>query len=115
MGADAVLVGRAVAWGLTVNGTNGVTDVLQILYRELYNSMKKAGFNSLDDIREGEWLIQSDAAKNNNNIGPGKSDVIVIVLGSVCGVLILALLVMIVYLIKINKIINPRHGYEDVK
>ena len=34
LGADAVLVGRPVLWGLAVNGQGGVTQVLNLLNEE---------------------------------------------------------------------------------
>jgi len=50
LGADAVLVGRPVLWGLAVNGQGGVTQVLNLLNEELALVMKLAGCARLDDI-----------------------------------------------------------------
>jgi 4-hydroxymandelate oxidase len=50
LGADAVLVGRPVLWGLAVNGQGGVTQVLNLLNEELVLVMKLAGCARLDDI-----------------------------------------------------------------
>jgi 4-hydroxymandelate oxidase len=50
LGASAVLVGRPTAWGLAVNGEQGVVDVLEILRTELMNAMMLTGSRSLADI-----------------------------------------------------------------
>jgi 4-hydroxymandelate oxidase len=50
LGADAVLVGRPVLWGLAVNGQGGVTQVLNLLNEELALTMKLAGCARLSDI-----------------------------------------------------------------
>jgi 4-hydroxymandelate oxidase len=43
LGARAVLVGRAQAWGLTVGGEDGIVDVLDILRAELDDAMRLCG------------------------------------------------------------------------
>ncbi|MGA8261342.1 MAG: alpha-hydroxy-acid oxidizing protein [Arenicellales bacterium] len=50
LGADAVLIGRPVLWGLAVNGQGGVTQVLNLLNEELALTMKLAGCAHLGDI-----------------------------------------------------------------
>ena len=51
LGASAVLlVGRPCAWGLAVNGEQGVVDVLEILRAELRNAMILSGCRTLGDI-----------------------------------------------------------------
>jgi len=50
LGADAVLVGRPVLWGLAVNGQGGVTQVLNLLKEELALTMTVAGCARLSDI-----------------------------------------------------------------
>jgi 4-hydroxymandelate oxidase len=50
LGASAVLVGRPTAWGLAVNGEQGVVDVLEILRAELINTMLLTGCRSIPDI-----------------------------------------------------------------
>jgi 4-hydroxymandelate oxidase len=55
LGADAVLVGRPVLWGLAVNGQGGVTQVLNLLNEELALTMKLAGCAKLGDITT-DWL-----------------------------------------------------------
>ena len=50
LGASAVLVGRAVAWGLAVDGEEGVVSVLRILRDELENAMSLAGAPTVADI-----------------------------------------------------------------
>jgi 4-hydroxymandelate oxidase len=50
LGARAVLIGRPVLWGLTVNGEGGATDVLEILRRELDEAMLLCGCTTLEDI-----------------------------------------------------------------
>jgi 4-hydroxymandelate oxidase len=50
LGANAVMVGRPICWGLTVGGEDGVFDVLRILREELENTMALAGTHALSDI-----------------------------------------------------------------
>jgi isopentenyl diphosphate isomerase/L-lactate dehydrogenase-like FMN-dependent dehydrogenase len=50
LGARAVLVGRPILWGLAVNGTEGVSHVLEILRAELELAMALAGRPTLDSI-----------------------------------------------------------------
>ncbi len=50
LGARAVLVGRAVLWGLCVAGEQGATHVLEILRRELDEAMLLCGCTKLVDI-----------------------------------------------------------------
>ena len=50
LGADAVLIGRPVLWGLAVNGAIGVQHVLSLLYQELALAMALAGCTTLKDI-----------------------------------------------------------------
>ncbi len=50
LGASAVLVGRPCAWGLAVNGEQGVVDVLEILRAELRNAMILSGCRTVADI-----------------------------------------------------------------
>ncbi|XP_055590835.1 uncharacterized protein LOC129742922 [Uranotaenia lowii] len=49
-GADIVLVGRSILWGLAVDGQRGVESVLEILRNELDNTMALAGCSSLEEI-----------------------------------------------------------------
>ena len=50
LGAQAVLVGRPVLWGLAVNGAEGVCHVLELLRNELELDMALAGRPTLDSI-----------------------------------------------------------------
>jgi 4-hydroxymandelate oxidase len=50
LGADAVMVARPAAWGLAVNGEQGVVDVLEILRAELRNAMILSGCRTLAGI-----------------------------------------------------------------
>jgi 4-hydroxymandelate oxidase len=50
LGARAVLVGRAILWGLCVAGEQGATNVLEILRRELDEAMLLCGCTKLSDI-----------------------------------------------------------------
>ncbi|CAF0852616.1 unnamed protein product [Adineta steineri] len=47
LGADAVLVGRPILWGLAANGSQGVFDVLEVFKRELKLAMMLCGCVSL--------------------------------------------------------------------
>jgi isopentenyl diphosphate isomerase/L-lactate dehydrogenase-like FMN-dependent dehydrogenase len=55
LGADLVLVGRPVIFGLAANGQPGVTDVLKILNDELALTMRLAGCPTLGSISP-DWL-----------------------------------------------------------
>lgn len=50
LGAKAVLIGRAVFWGLAVSGEEGVQKVLQILRDELFVAMGLCGVANIRDI-----------------------------------------------------------------
>ncbi|KAH6693856.1 S-2-hydroxy-acid oxidase [Plectosphaerella plurivora] len=50
LGADFVLVGRPVLWGLGYRGREGVEDVMNILERELSRTMALAGVRGLSEI-----------------------------------------------------------------
>jgi len=50
LGADAVLIGRPVLWGLAVDGATGVTRVLDLLRAELAHVMALIGRPSIDSI-----------------------------------------------------------------
>lgn len=52
LGADGVLVGRPVIWGLTIDGADGVRDVLEELRIELERAMKLCGAPSLADLTQ---------------------------------------------------------------
>jgi 4-hydroxymandelate oxidase len=56
LGARAVLVGRPVLWGLCVGGAEGATSILEILRRELDESMLLCGCTRIEDI--GRWLLE---------------------------------------------------------
>jgi 4-hydroxymandelate oxidase len=49
LGARAVMIGRPIIWGLTVNGADGVTAVLDHLHVELVRAMQLSGTATLDD------------------------------------------------------------------
>jgi 4-hydroxymandelate oxidase len=51
LGADAVMLGRPVLWGLTVAGQEGVSRVLQLLVAELDLAMALCGATKIDEIR----------------------------------------------------------------
>jgi 4-hydroxymandelate oxidase len=50
LGARAVMIGRPVIWGLTVQGADGVRDVLDHLRAELVRAMQLCGAASLTDV-----------------------------------------------------------------
>ena len=50
LGAQAVLVGRPILWGLAVNGAEGAHHVLEILRKELELSMALSGRPTLSSI-----------------------------------------------------------------
>jgi 4-hydroxymandelate oxidase len=50
LGAHAVMIGRPVLWGLSVRGSDGVTEVLEHLRVELVRAMQLTGVAKLKDI-----------------------------------------------------------------
>ncbi len=56
LGADGVLVGRPILWGLAVDGAKGVERVLRILIDELDLSMALCGAASIEEIGRAELL-----------------------------------------------------------
>ena len=50
LGAKAVLLGRPLLWGLSLNGADGAYQVLNIIHREFENAMALAGASSIDEI-----------------------------------------------------------------
>ncbi|KAK4547203.1 hypothetical protein LTR36_001424 [Oleoguttula mirabilis] len=59
LGADFVLVGRPVLWGLAVKGQEGVEIVLNILERELSRTMALAGITSIEGITKASLGVRS--------------------------------------------------------
>ena len=53
LGADAVMLGRPILYGLALQGEHGVRKVLQMLKRELLLAMQLAGCTSLAAITPG--------------------------------------------------------------
>lgn len=51
LGADLVLIGRPVLWGLTFKGQEGVETVANILEREFSRTMALAGVTRVSDIK----------------------------------------------------------------
>ena len=50
LGANAVSLGRAPLWGLSVNGAAGVQHILQILHDELSNVMAQCGCTTIAEL-----------------------------------------------------------------
>ncbi|HKW14406.1 MAG TPA: alpha-hydroxy acid oxidase [Candidatus Krumholzibacteria bacterium] len=59
-GARAVLIGRPVLWGLAANGEHGVARVLDMLQREIDNTMGLCGCPAVDHINAD--LLRPDAS-----------------------------------------------------
>ena len=55
LGADAVLVGRAVLWGVASGGEAGARLALQILQTELSRIMAQLGVNSVAELRQASY------------------------------------------------------------
>lgn len=51
LGADAVLLGRPVLWGLAVAGRRGVTAVLDVIRQEFETALRLAGCRDVEDAR----------------------------------------------------------------
>jgi 4-hydroxymandelate oxidase len=58
LGADAVLVGRPVLWGLATDGEAGVSRVLSMLREEFTTAMRLAGCPRLEDIDQSAVIIE---------------------------------------------------------
>jgi (S)-2-hydroxy-acid oxidase len=67
LGADFVLVGRPVLWGLGYKGEEGVETVINILERELSRTMALAGVTKIDEISK-EYI----GVKNVGGFGVSK-------------------------------------------
>lgn len=50
LGANAILLGRPILWGLATAGSQGVEEVINILCAELENTMALCGFNTIQEI-----------------------------------------------------------------
>ena len=61
LGADAVLVGWLLVMGLAANGSQGVTEMINILTAELQRIMSVTGCKKLSEIGENV-LVRRDAA-----------------------------------------------------
>ena len=59
LGADAVLIGRAYLWGLAVNGTAGVENVLDVIRGGIDATMRGIGVGSITDLGP-EYVIVPD-------------------------------------------------------
>lgn len=57
LGARAVMLGRAVLWGLAANGEAGVSNVLEILRRGMDSTMYGLGVASVDELTPEHVLI----------------------------------------------------------
>ena len=51
MGADAVLIGRPILWGLSVNGLDGAKHILDIMKSELIRNMRLCGISSIKELK----------------------------------------------------------------
>ena len=60
LGAKAVFIGRPVLWGLTVDGMQGVRNVLDILKKEFRLAMMLCGCSTVEDIRKNNLLVMND-------------------------------------------------------
>lgn len=58
LGADLVLVGRPVLWGMSYNGQEGVELVANILERELFRTMALAGTPDIQSITSAHLGIR---------------------------------------------------------
>lgn len=59
LGADLVLIGRPIIWGLGYKGQQGVETVVNILERELSRTMALAGVTRVEDIRSVALQLQN--------------------------------------------------------
>lgn len=68
LGADAVLVGRPIIWGLATSGETGVSRVLGTLQEELITAMRLAGSPSLEDIEQRGLSMVDDAIVGSKSV-----------------------------------------------
>ena len=64
LGADAVLLGRPVLWGLTLAGEEGVRKVLETIRKELCLSMALMGCPSITHLQRGMVITPWDQYPN---------------------------------------------------
>ena len=57
LGADCVFLGRAILWGITCEGQEGVESVLDILNKELVGAMKNTGCMSIEEAKNSKDRI----------------------------------------------------------
>lgn len=57
LGADIVMIGRPILWGLACDGQRGVERVLEILNDELREAMLATGCTNIDQVRGNTRLI----------------------------------------------------------
>ena len=60
LGADIVMIGRPVLWGLACDGQNGVERVLEILNAELKEALLTTGCRSVAEAKGNLQLIYRD-------------------------------------------------------
>ncbi len=60
LGADAVLLGRPVLWGLALDGCDGVAAVLDTLRRELALNLALNGCTRLADVTRAHVLAPAE-------------------------------------------------------
>ncbi|KAJ5313191.1 CAZyme family GT1 [Penicillium atrosanguineum] len=60
LGADGVMIGRAVLWGLTVGGEEGVFKALSILRAEFELTMALSGCRTLSDIKSSNLARKAE-------------------------------------------------------
>lgn len=58
LGADAVMVGRPVLWGLAAAGADGVAAVIDIIVDEFDRAMALSGCTSVDEVRGRSGLVR---------------------------------------------------------
>lgn len=68
LGADFVFVGRLWIWGLSIAGEEGVRHVMKSLLAELDILMNVAGCQSVEDMRNGDWLVNDEGATSGGGL-----------------------------------------------
>lgn len=58
LGADSVLIGCPYVYGLALNGTEGVTSIIQNFRADLELTMGLSGCKNIDEIKSGEILLK---------------------------------------------------------
>ena len=58
LGADLVAIGRPAIYGLSINGSKGVSQIFDILQKELFVAMINGGFKDLNSFKKNRLILK---------------------------------------------------------